>query len=233
MSVIGRATPFLIGGDFAFSLTSASYAGINVRTSALAAGWNGTSKVICTIGGSTQVYSASEALVISGSFPGGVTLINNGIIYGLGGSGGNGGNAVVGGFGSSGGGGNNGGAGLSVYVAATVYNNGQIWGSGGGGGGGGSCNDPGHTIGYNGEGGGAGATYPTSTGSAGGADTCPYGSNAGGAGGNVSVAGTAGDTPTGDYFALGGGGGAGGNAIGGDANITWPSGRGSVTGAVA
>lgn len=235
MSVIGRASPFLAGGDFAFAITG-STADANLRTLALAAGWNGSAPVVCTINGGVQVYSSAGgvAMTVNGSFPGGVTLINNGVIYGTGGTGGNGGTAVIGNFGGSGSGGNNGGAGLAIYVPLKLTNNGSIWGCGGGGGGGGSCNNSAHTEGYNGGTGGTGAQYPSNSATAGGASTSTgYGSNKGGDGGSITSNGSAGDTPTGDYFALGGNGGSYGNAIGGTSQLTGGSTTGTYYGNTA
>ena len=76
---------------FSFNLTTAS--DVNLRTAAIAAGWNGTSQVIATIPTSNTISASSTsgyALTVNGSFPKGVTLINNGLIVGKGGAAGKG-----------------------------------------------------------------------------------------------------------------------------------------------
>ena len=119
--------------QFAFTI-STNQTNANLRTLAVNAGWSQSGKVIATIG--SGVYISSNAtgtpgLTVNGSFPGGVDLINNGFIIGMGGAGGTGAGATLA---VAGGGG---GLALSVSVAVAVTNNGTIGGGGGGGGGGG------------------------------------------------------------------------------------------------
>ena len=119
--------------QFTFAISSNTTNG-NLASLATAAGWNGTSKVVATINAGVYVSSNSTAtpgLTISGSFPGGVELVNNGFIIGMGGAGGNGGTGGAGSTGSTGG------TALSVSTAVSITNNGTIGGGGGGGGGGG------------------------------------------------------------------------------------------------
>lgn len=125
--------------QFAFTISS-NQTNANLATLATAAGWNGTTKVVATIG--SGVYCSSNTvgtpgLTISGSFPGGVELINNGFIIGRGGNGGNGTYRLIGGGVISGSAGSSGGIALSVSTAVSINNTGTIGGGGGGGGGGG------------------------------------------------------------------------------------------------
>lgn len=136
----------------------------NLRTLAVNAGWNQSSPVTATIAGGVYIYSTNingAALTINGSFPGGVTLVNNGFIMGQGGTGGGhgyqaaptattyvnsgqtvGGNAIV------------------LGVSCTIQNNSYI---AGGGGGGGSCvSGFGVGAGYGGGGGAGGGGGGTS-----------------------------------------------------------------------
>jgi hypothetical protein len=121
---------------FAFSIAS-NQIDANLRTLAVNAGWNGTIPVQATINGGVWISgsatgNSTAALTISGSFPNGVTLINNGTIAGNGGNGGGGAHPS----GTAGGGGT-GGLALTASVGVTIQNNGTIAGGGGGGGGGG------------------------------------------------------------------------------------------------
>ena len=78
-----------------FSFTLATGTDVNLRTAALAAGWPGSGAVQATINSGSIIQSSSTgsyALTIDGSWPGGVTLINNATIQGRGGDGGQGGN---------------------------------------------------------------------------------------------------------------------------------------------
>jgi len=110
---------------------------LNIRDYAVANGWNGSDSVAITINNGVIISGntagdSTAACTISGSFPNGVSLINNGVIVGRGGNGGAGRQANTG---------TNGGAGgtaLSTTVNLMVDNNGTIAGGGGGGGGGGS-----------------------------------------------------------------------------------------------
>jgi hypothetical protein len=115
----------------AFSGTiSSNQTNLNLRTWALANGWGGTSAATITVGSSVYVYSTSTGtpgLTIDGAWPGGVTLVNNGFVMGMGGSGGqsNGPNSIDG---------NPGGTAISLGVSCSITNNSYIGGGGGGGG---------------------------------------------------------------------------------------------------
>lgn len=205
---------------FSFNLSGSN---VNLRSSAVAAGWDQTSQVIATITSGTTISSTgtgTPALTINGSFPNGVSLINGGIILGRGGNGGNGANAPGGGASSPAGGtGNIGGAALAVSVPVTINNtSGFIRGGGGGGGGGG-----GRTYVNRGAwavaGGGGGGGIGTSSGGPGGTASSPNGApyfrvgnpGSGGTATTVGSGGTGGSL-SGPYFiGTGGTGGAGGN----------------------
>ena len=185
---------------------AANVANLNIRSAALAAGWNGSSKVVATIDSGVVVYSTSTgsyALTISGSFPGGVELVNNGTILG---KGGNGGSSTLNG--------SNGGPALLVQTAVTINNSsGRIAGGGGGGGGGASytyCVYQDEGICYQ---------YATEYGPGGGGG---IGNGSGGAGGSWGSAGSAGTLTS-----AGNGGSPGG---GGQANYVGPGGAGGSYG---
>lgn len=95
----------------------------NLRTLALAAGWNGSDALLVT---NNAIFSsnttASPALTISGSFPNGLIFVNNSTIVGMGGRG-----ADAAANGSPGGGA------LLVSSAVSITNNGTFAGGGGGG----------------------------------------------------------------------------------------------------
>lgn len=233
----------------AFEFTiSANTANANLRTLAVSAGWDQASAVTATINSGVIVYSNSTgtpALTINGSFPAGVTLINNGNITGMGGKGGNGGYAGAGNPGAGGG------LALSVAVAVKINNAGVISGGGGGGGGGGSGYRPYGKGGVRwtttGGGGGGGRTGSTNSAggtvnggtgtfsAAGGGAAAPsvyvkgvgtFYMGAGGTGGGWGASGSSGGSSyirfnKVNYGGPGGGGGAGGGAVSGNANITW------------
>lgn len=232
--------------QFAFTISS-NQTNANLRTLALNAGWNGTSKVVATINSGVYVNSNSTGtpgLTVNGSFPGGVELINNGFIIGMGGAGGNG-STYPSRNGVAGAGGGNA---LTVSTAITITNNGTIGGGGGGGGGGGanqqSLGKTSQDVG--GSGGGGGRTGLTNSaagiapfsvnwangnngsqgtvsaaGSGGAARNAgsPFFIN-GGAGGNGGNWGASGSNG-GNGGNTGGTGGAGGSAISGNSNVTW------------
>lgn len=113
---------------FAFTI-SANIADANLRTLAVNAGWNQTSKVVATINSGVYVYSTNTAnagLTINGAFPGGVELINNGFIMGKGGKGGFSYTLgiILGGVG---------GPAINLGVNVSITNNSYIAGGGGGG----------------------------------------------------------------------------------------------------
>jgi hypothetical protein len=167
---------------------------LDLRTWALANGWNGTAELIVTIGSNAYIWSDNvsiPALTISGSFPGGVTLINNGFIMG---KGGRGGYYQVGA--------QAGGPAISLGANVTINNtNGSayIGGGGGGGGAGGRANDGGGSGGGGGAGGGQGGNAGNANG----------GNAAGGAGGSIGATGSNG-TRAAASFTLNGSGGGGG-----------------------
>ena len=152
--------------EYAFTI-SANQTDANLRTLAVNAGWPGTARVVATINGGVTISSTSTgtpALTVNGSFPGGVSLINNGTILGKGGAGGRGGWGP--GFSDPNGvNGAAGGTALSVSVALTLTNGSGTIAGGGGGGGGGSLGNA--KAGQNGGGGGGGGNG-TGAGGAGG-----------------------------------------------------------------
>jgi hypothetical protein len=225
--------------QFAFTISS-NTTNANLRTLAVNAGWPGTAKVVATINSGIFVSSTSTgtpALTINGSFPGGVSLINNGTIQGQGGGGGNGGSAS----GQNGFAGSAGGLALSVSVAVTITNNNRIAGGGGGGGGGAGSefsvgksttqiNGSGGGGGLGGTGGSGGAKGPAGFGTQGtngtaGTQTTNGGGGQtgifGGAGGSYGAAGSSGNSSTQGTPRAGGSGGAAGGCITGNSNITY------------
>lgn len=227
--------------QFAFTISS-NQTNANLATLATNAGWNGSSKVVATIDSGIYISSNSTgtpALTVNGSFAGGVDLINNGTIVGMGGNGGNGRHYNGSGLTA----GSAGGTALSVSSAITITNNGTIAGGGGGGGGG---NKSSQYFAGGGGGGGGRSSLTNSSGGSGGPSASgsqSYGGGTGGAG-TISAAGggggggrywefyagywygTAGGAG-GDWGASGSssaaGGGAGGGAVSGNTNITWVS----------
>lgn len=236
--------------SFSFTI-AANQTNANLRSLAVAAGWNQSSLVIATINSGVYISSSSTgtpALTINGSFPGGVQLVNNGVIVGMGGNGGAGA-GISGNFTLSAGSGSGGGGALSVSVGVTITNNNTI--AGGGGGGGGSTpkqiwNKP-FTDNYAGSGGGGGrsSNAANSSGGAGGSKNAFASSYDGTAGGTGTVNGAgAGGTGrlgmgapggsgggwgssggAGTYGGTGNGavgsGGGGGYAVSGNGNISW------------
>ena len=239
---------------FQFTISTSYTTTQDLRSLALAAGWNGADPVVATIASGVTLRGASGAgggngasvvpfgannvagsagstgLTISGSFPAGVSLINNGIIYGGGGGGGAGGSNGGGGSGGAGG------AGLLVSVSVSITNNNVIaggggggagnnaWGTGGivrsGGGGGGGAVYGQYGSGGNWEGidGGPGGSGTETSGGAGGFSD--QGFNVGGAGGGLGSAGVRpNDVWNGGLSA--GLGGAGGAAVSGNSYVTW------------
>lgn len=211
--------------QFAFTISS-NQVNANLRTLAVNAGWNQSSKVVATVASSIYIYSTSTGtpgLTINGSWPGGVELVNNGFIMGMGGDGGSGGNGSAGG------------TAISLGVSCTIANNSFIGGGGGGGaasfqgsangggggGAGGGTGGTGGNVAPGGAGGGPGSSGANgSVGPVGGKQQ--YG---GGGGGGRIMPGTGGaqapDFPGGgNMFGRGGGSGGGGGNFG-------PGGRGS------
>ena len=257
LSTTGAATAqaYGFGGGGLYKLViSTNQTDVNLRTLALASGWNGTSSLLATIQSGIYVSSSSTstpALTISGSFPGGVQLVNSGYIVGMGGAGGSGSGLQTTGYP-----GNNGGLALSVLTNVFINNLGTIGGGGGGGGGGGAM----YALTYDGWGGGgggggrsgttsssggaagsyyeqnargtqAGFSGTTSGGGAGGYGALtPNSAGVGGTGGTGGTWGSAGSTGQSGYWGgegggvtttAGGAGGAAGGAVTGNSYITW------------
>lgn len=237
---IGLATGYGKANKFLITIPS-NQTNFDLRSYLVANGWNQSSRAEVTINSGVLIYAtttANKGLTVSGSFPNGVQIINNGTIAGHSGNGG-GGNNTAGGAGTSGG------TALYTTVPLIVTNNGAIRGGGGGGGGGGGVQryNPGFSNpkGFQQVSGGAGGKGQNATsGNAGGAGgatkvfTSEYGTylgritgGRGGTGGNWGAAGNngAGGAVTGNWGAGsvhgGGGGGAAGKSVEGTSNITW------------
>ena len=130
----------LASPTFSFSIVS-NQDRANLRSLAVAAGWNQSVPVIATLNAGVYIYSTVDgtaALTIDGSWPGGVTLVNNGFIMGQGGQGGgfyartpSGGGAVVNTDNYLQSAGSNA---INLGVSCTIQNNSYIGGGGGGGG---------------------------------------------------------------------------------------------------
>lgn len=233
--------------QFAFTI-STNQTNANLRSLAVAAGWNQSSKVVATINAGVYVSSNSTgtpALTINGSFPGGVELVNNGYIIGMGGAGGGGYSIYTSTqYGSPGA---NGGLALSVSSAVSITNNGTIGGGGGGGGGGASLYQQVGCCGYLGGGGGGGGgrtgTYNSSGGVGGiGYGTYSYVGNPGNSGTSASAgSGGSGYNMSGRTGGTGGTGGSwgssgssgGNNSVNPVYNNVGPGGGGSGGGAVS
>jgi hypothetical protein len=185
-----------------FSFTISSHIDqANLRTLAVNAGWNQSSPVTATVASGIYIYSTdinTAALTINGSFPGGVTLINNGYIMGKGGNGATSTSTAYNGVSN----GQNGGHGISLGVSCTIFNNSYIAGGGGGGGGFGQTGNYGtnQSAGAGGAGGGAGGTNYNSLNTA-----SVY--TAGGAGGGIGSSGANGNIAAASYTDHGPGGG--------------------------
>lgn len=221
--------------QFALTISSNITTGANLRSLALAAGWDGTSSLICY---NTAIISSNDtsvpALTISGSFPRGIEFHNSGFIVGMGGAGappeqaGRAGgtallvssNVIIENTGTMAGGGGGGGAGVSWGW------NGLIRSCSGSGGGSGLTQTPGTANYY-----GFGSSYPSQDANADGlyetggpSYVWGYGgrvSSPGGKGGNWGTAGDAGGTVDGNYNYSGYAGGAAGKSVQGNSFITW------------
>lgn len=135
-------------GSFIFNQTiSANTANYNLKSSAIAAGWDQVRALAATItiNSGVYVYSTSTgaySFQTGSTFPAGtvLNLINNGIILGMGGAGGSGGSSVYSPpVANNGNPGSAGGPALLASYAINITNNGTIAGGGGGGGGGGAA----------------------------------------------------------------------------------------------
>jgi hypothetical protein len=219
---INMANGYGKANQFTFAIAS-NQTNANLRTLAVNAGWDGSSKVVATINSGVRITSNSTgtpALTINGSFPGGVELVNNGTIVGRAGNGGKGGNCTgrttyVGSPGTAGG------TSVAISTAVSIRNNGTIAGGGGGGGGGGSS--------YNQVGGGKDVSYTFYAGGGGGGGRSSSTNSSGGAGGTATkgsfpgsaISGSAGGA--GSYSAAGAGGGGGGGSGNGGSGGAWGS----------
>jgi hypothetical protein len=227
--------------QFAFTISSNYSSPQNLRSLALAAGWNGDDPVLAT---NTAIISSNTtgtaALTINGSFPRGVIFVNNGTVVGMGGVGGLGGGDL--GYAPGPQPGGAGGTAISVSTAVSINNGSGTIAGGGGGGGGGAQGGAGGVLGggggggggrtgltNSGAGGGGSARVPggagsqgtySSAGGGGGAGRPPYG-GAGGTGGGWGSAGSNGAIGIDPPYQSSGAGGAAGNAITGNSNITW------------
>jgi len=143
-----------------------------------------------------------------------ITIVNNGVIQGMGGNGGGGGPT----FNGNGGAGGTGGNAINATRPVSITNNGVIAGGGGGGGGGGA-NGAKFVGGSGGGGAGFNGGAPNGTSAAGGSGFggSGGGSGSGGAGGGRGAAGSNGQTTAG----LGGAGGGAGRYMTGNPFVTW------------
>jgi hypothetical protein len=215
--------------QFAFTNTTQYSTPQDLRTLALAAGWNGTDNVLFTNNSNiTSNTTSSPALSIAGSFPNGVLFVNNGYLVGMGGAGGvynqNGYDA---------------GPAATVSTAVTITNNGTFAGGGGGG-------AAGVAFGYcgtdlTGTGGGGASGYTASAGGGCRYNACATGSQYDSATGFYDIPGTLGIPyncgVVGSYGGDGGAwgnpgnngsyrgpiwyGGAAGNSLSGNSYVTW------------
>lgn len=194
---------------------------LNLRTWALANGWNGSAALTVTIPPSVYIWSDNvgvAGLTINGTWPNGVTVVNNGYIIAKGGKGGGTKNPAI-----------EpspwdvvipaqaGGSGISLGVSCVIVNNGFICGGGGGGA------MSGESAGGGGAGGGAGGDFSVYfLGASGGIAF-------GGAGGAINLSGANGASVYFDWDGVGenyGSGGGGGRIIfgsGGSGGVVNPS----------
>lgn len=218
----GSPNALFLGSQVVYLVVSADGYNYNVKTQALASGWNGTDPITINLIVNSGIYIGSVgpgaySLVTGTGYPAGsrVVLINNGFIVGAGGTGGVGGDTS--GINNACQVGNPGGPALLASISMVITNNGTIGGGGGGAGGGAS--------GFYGLGGGGGAGYDPGLGGG------PYGNSAGGApgtrtaggfpgGGGLGASGSSG-SPSPYQGGLPFFGGAGGAAVNGNSNIFW------------
>lgn len=217
----------------------------------------GISDITVTVNPGVTIGSTSTgtaAMIVPNAFSPGdaVTIVNNGLIQGMGGGGGGGGPASPAFNSNPGGPGAGGGNALSVSRSVTVDNPGTLASGGGGGGGGGGRGSGvsggsgggggGGGAGTNGGGGGSGGTAPfgssggspgTSPAGGGGGSSGPHPlGNIGGPGGPGGGRGANGASGTSSLLAGGGAGGAAGNYIVGNPFVTWTN-TGTRQGGVA
>jgi hypothetical protein len=195
----------LLTGGFTFSyVIAADTTNFNLRSAALAAGWDGVAVLRASVTINAGIYvgstsPATPAFDTGTPFPAGslLSLVNNGFVVGKGGNAGNGGANSLFGLIQTQTSGDPGGPALSVQHPLTVINNGTIGGGGGGGGGGGYAADNHYFEHYwaaAGGGGGGGAGYVVSSGGVSAGNTYIASGGAGAAG--TKTAGGAGGAGT-------------------------------------
>jgi hypothetical protein len=233
--------------QFSFNINGVYTTGQNLRSLALAAGWNGSDYLDAHNYGILSSNSTSvPALTINGSFPNGVKFTNNNYILGMGGAGGD--YMQVGAAG---------GTSVAVGSYVTIKNNSIFAGGGGGGGAGVYWSWNGYNRSMAGSGGASGVSaaigglnppqlnYRSSSSVDGNGDgiyesggpSFNWGwggrlSSPGGIGGSWGTAGDAGGTVDGNYNYSGYAGGAGGAAVTGSGYVSWES-TGTRYGAIA
>lgn len=134
--------------SFAFNITG-NAKNADIRALAITAGWDGDTSLVANVNANVWLYSDSTSTggtVLSGSFPSGVTIVNNGNMIGMGGAANSAGGPALQ---------------VTTTDAVSVINNSGAYIAGGGGGGGGtftftSAGYPGHTFTAAYGGGGAG-----------------------------------------------------------------------------
>lgn len=203
----GEAEPFIVDVTSNLNLN-----GQSLYTYLVGLGWDNSAPVTMTI--SSGVYVANSRFgwgLETGTLGGSVTIVNNGYIVGLGGTGGNSVDAPGGPLD-----GTEGQVGIVVSSPITIDNTNGVIAGGGGGGGGGGASDLGSPIGPllgNGGGGGGGGSEPI-VGSAGGfgANYALNGFGSSGQFGGIGGSSTFQEYNDGQYFyaADGGTGGDGG-----------------------
>lgn len=138
--------------EYAFSIVD-DVANADVRALAISDGWDGSEPLVVNVTSGTTVYSTTTStggMVVSGSFPNGITINNSGAITGRGGSAGqDGGDALE----------------ITTSDSVTVTNNSGAFIAGGGGGGAST-----------GGGGGAGQSLPNTAGPAASSSNVTYSS---------------------------------------------------------
>lgn len=142
----------LYGKTYTFSFSFNGGVNLNLRSLAVAAGWDQVAVLNATSTGVIQSNSiGTPALTIDGAYARGVIFNNNSFLCGRGGDGGTGGaaNGSLDTGTSPGGAGSSAGPALAVYSAVTINNNSAVFGGGGGGGGGGAAKSIFRDVSYN------------------------------------------------------------------------------------
>lgn len=228
----GPLTP--ANASFVFSETvSADVTNYDLRTRAVAAGWDGAAPLAATVTIASGIVVSSNATSTPGfdcgltAYPAGssLALVNAGYILGMGGAGGTGVNPPTGG--------SAGGPAFRTVASlpTTIDNTGGVIGGGGGGGGGGYS----ASLGRGGGGGRTGRTAAAGgAGSAGGlqGDDGSFASGGGGSEGPMGGGGAGGTTGAGGDAIEDSGAGGGGWGAAGGGNVTWPTSGGAGGAAV-